>query len=356
MSIDLGFKFDQVVVAQVPLRSVGYSQDDARRFYNEAHQRLTSLPGLESVSLGYTEAWQNNRNESLRIPGFEGEEPCVLFDAVTPEYARTMGMRITQGRWIAESDGAAAPTIVVVSEAFVKTFFPYGNAIGTCIGIGDESNPCRTIVGIVADPRVTGTLDGPAVPVYYLPLAQASTYNFTPRLFIKASGRVEDAMALVRRELQHSAPNLPAVSVRRLSEGFAPYVSTFRLGRLLFGVFGALAGFIAAVGLYSVLSYLATERRREYAIRVALGASAPRVAEPIMRHSLGSAAAGLVAGLAIVLFSADSVQPLLFRSSVDEPLVLVMVSALGVAIGLLAAIGPMITVLRTDAMTVLREP
>ena len=117
-----------------------------------------------------------------------------------------------------------------------------------------------------------------------------------------------------------------------------------------------MAGFIAAVGLYSVLSYLATERRREYAIRVALGAGAPRVAEPILRHSLGSAIAGLVAGLAIVFFAADSVQPLLFRSSLDEPLVLAAVSALGLAIGLLSALGPMITVLRMDAMSVLREP
>jgi ABC-type lipoprotein release transport system permease subunit len=245
--------------------------------------------------------------------------------------------------------------VVVVSDAFVKTFFPNGGAMGTCIGIGDESNPCRTIVGILADPRVTGSLDGPAVPVYYLPLAQASTYSFTPRLFIRASGKVEDAMNLVRRELQRSAPDLPAVSVRRLSEGFAPYVSTFRLGRLLFGVFGALAGFVAAVGLYSVLSYLATERRREYAIRVALGAGATKVAEPILRSSLGSAAAGLAAGLAIVLVFADAVESMLFRSSVVEPGVLGLAAALGLAIGLVAAVGPVLTVLRTDAMDVLRE-
>ena len=356
MAIDLGLRFEQVVVATVPLRSVGYSQADALRFYTEAHRRLSSLPGLESVSLGYTEAWQNNRTEDLRIPGFEGKPPFVIFDAVTHEYARTMGLRMKQGRWLEESDGASAPAVVVVSDAFAKVFFPAGKAIGTCIGIGDESNPCRTIVGIVADPRVTGSLDGPAVPAYYLPLAQASSYSFTPRLFIKANGRMENAMALVRRELQGSAANLPAVSVRRLSDGFAPYVSTFRIGRLIFGLFGVLAGFIAAVGLYSVLSYVATERRREYAIRIALGAGAPRVAQPILRHSLGSALAGLALGLTMVLVSADSVQPLLFRTSVDEPVVLAMVSALGLVIGLVAAVGPMIAVLRSDAMAVLREP
>jgi putative ABC transport system permease protein len=357
MAIDMGFEFDEVIVASVPLRSVGYSQEDARRFYNEAHQRLSSLPGLESVSLGYTEAWQNNRTEDLRIPGYDhSSQPFVLFDAVTPDYARTMQLRVREGRWIAESDAATAPAVVVVSDAFVKTFFPNGGAMGTCIGIGDESNACRTIVGIVADPRVTGSLDGPAVPLYYLPMAQATNYTFTPRLFVRASGRVEGAMNMVRRELQRSAPDLPAVTVRRLSEGFAPYVSTFRLGRLLFGVFGALAGFVAAVGLYSVLSYLATERRREYAIRVALGAGASRVAEPILRHSLGSAAAGLASGLGIVVIFADSVEAMLFRSSVVEPAVLGAAAALGVAIGLVAAVGPVLTVLRTDAMGVLREP
>jgi putative ABC transport system permease protein len=356
LSVDLGFRHEPVIVASVPLQSVGYTQADARRFYEEAYRHLASLPGLESVSLGYTEAWQNNRTEDLRIPGFDGQTPLVLFDAVTPEYARTLGLRVTQGRWIGEADGAAAPAVVVVSESFVKTFFRNGGAIGTCIGIGDESNPCRTIVGVVADPRVTGSLGDPAVPVYFLPLAQAANYNFTPKLFVKAGARIEDAIVLVRRELQRSAPDLPAVSVRRLSDGFTSSVSTYRLGRLIFGVFGALAGFIAAVGLYSVLSYVAVERRREYAIRIALGAAAPRVAEPILRHSLASALAGLVAGLAIVLWFADSVQSMLFRSSVDEPLVLVLVTVSGLAIGLLAAVGPMMNVLRTDAMSVLREP
>jgi hypothetical protein len=79
------------------------------------------------------------------------------------------------------------------------------------------------------------------------------------------------------------------------------------------------------------------------------------VAQPILRHSLGSTAAGLLAGLGIVIAFADQVQPVLFRSSLDEPLVLLSASALGIAIGLLAAIGPVITVLRTDAMAVLRE-
>jgi predicted permease len=354
-SVDLGFEFDRVFAASVSLQSVGYSQADARRFYDEVHPRIAALPGIESASLGYTEPWQNNRNEELRVPGHDGPTPLVLFDAVTPEYARTLGLHVREGRWIGDADGAGAPSVVVVSEAFVKVYFPNGGALGTCIGIGAESNPCRTIVGVVADPRVTGSLDGPAVPVYYLPLAQAGTYSFTPRLFVKAAGRIEDAMRLVRQELSRSAPNLPAISVRRLSDGFAPLVSTFRLGRLIFGVFGALAGFIAAVGLYSVLSYLATERRRDYAIRIALGASASRVVEPIVRHSLISAGAGLVAGLAIVLASADRVQPLLFRTSVDEPGVLAVVAVLGLSVGLLAAIGPVIAVLRTDAMAVLRD-
>jgi ABC-type antimicrobial peptide transport system permease subunit len=266
-----------------------------------------------------------------------------------------MGLRLTRGRWMTDADGAAAPAIVVVSESFVKTFFPHGDAIGTCIGIGDESNPCRTIVGVVADPRMTGSIEGPAVPVYYLPLSQASSYSFTPRLFIKAAGSVSDAMSLVRRELQRSAPDLPAVTVRRLSDGFTPYVSTYRLGRLLFGVFGALAWFVAAVGLYSVLSYLAAERRRDYAIRIALGAGAARVAEPILRTSVASALAGLAIGLAVVFLFADRVQAMLFRTSIDEPPVLAIVVALGVAIGVVAAVGPVLTVLRTDAMSVLRE-
>jgi predicted permease len=356
LDVDLGFDVDRVFVASLPLQSVGYRAASARRFYVDARERLARLPGLESVSLGYTEPWQNNRSESLRIPGFEGTMPFVLFDAVTPEYARTMGLRIRQGRWLAEYDSRGNPPVVVVNEAFVRVLLSAGPAIGTCIGIGADSLPCRTVVGVVSDARMTGSLDAPPAPIYYVPLAQADAYGFTPRLFVRSSGPMRDAMDRVRRELQASATDIPAVSVRPLTEDLAPVVSTYRLGRAIFGAFGALAGVIATVGLFSVLTLLATERRRDYAIRVALGAPRVRVVAPILRHSAESAAAGVVLGLAAVLLLAPRTESLFFRTSIAEPAVLLPVVLLGVVVSLVAAIAPIRSILRADAMSILREP
>jgi len=356
LSVDLGFDVDHVFAASVPLQSVGYSAEAARRFYVDAHARITGLPGVESASLGYTEPWQNNRSEPLRIPSFDGAVPFTLFDAVTPDYARTLGLHARQGRWISTSDVDGSEPVVVVNEAFARTFFRATPAIGACIGIGADSLPCRTIVGIVSDARMTSGLEAPVTPMYYVPLAQATAYSFTPRLFVRSTRRLEDAMAQVRTELQQSSADMPAVSVRPLTEDFAPLVSTWRLGRLIFGAFGALAGFIAAVGLFSVLSFLATERRRDYAIRVALGAPASRVVEPIVRQTAASVGAGVALGLAIVMASSSWVASLLFRTTVLEVSVLGPVILLGLTVGVVAAAGPVRSVLRTNAMAVLREP
>lgn len=356
LAVDLGFDVDRVFAASVPLQSVGYSADAARRFYLDAHPRLAGLPGVESASLGYMEPWQNNRSEPLRIPGFDGAIPFTLFDAVTPEYARTMGLRPRQGRWLAASDVAGNEPVVVVNEAFARTFFRGTPVIGTCIGIGADTLPCRVIVGVVGDARMTGGLDAPVTPAYYVPLAQAAAYRFTPKLFVRSAGRVDDAMARVRAELQRSAADLPVVSVRPLEEDFAPLVSTWRLGRLLFGAFGVLAGFIAAVGLFSVLAFLAAERRRDDAIRLALGAPASKVVAPIVRHTAISIGTGLLLGLAILAAVSSRAESLLFRTTVLEVAVLVPVVLLGLAVGVAAAVAPVRTVLRTNAMAVLREP
>ena len=100
---------------------------------------------------------------------------------VTPEYLRTFGVRMRQGRWIDAADGPNAPPVVVVNETFERMFWPAGAAIGQCVRVGADSMPCRTIVGVVRDFHVTGGVDDPAHPVYYVPFAQAAMFAQRPR-------------------------------------------------------------------------------------------------------------------------------------------------------------------------------
>ncbi|NOT08260.1 MAG: FtsX-like permease family protein, partial [Gemmatimonadales bacterium] len=359
-SFDLGYDMQGVLVGRVSLFSAGYSQLESRQFYLRAHERIRTLPGVVSASLGYTGPWNNNRNEAMHEPGRDSLPTAPLFgapnfDAVTPDYLATMGLRLQVGRWIEESDGAGNAPIMVVNEALTKLYWPGQPALGRCLRIGNESMPCRTIVGVVANHRFTGGLEDDPVAGYFLPLAQSDAYTFTPQLFVQVRG---DPLALVselRRQLQGMAPNLPAATVFPLASNFEPLIASWRLGAMAFSGFGIVAGLVAMVGLFSVLAYLVTERTREFAIRSALGAQPAQVARPVIRQGVMVTATGLAAGLGLTAFAARWLQPMLFQTKLTDPLAVGSVCAALLAMAFLASLGPARRAAGKDPMEALRS-
>ena len=351
--VDVGFDLDSLMVASIPLPA-----DDrvrAQALMARAYERVASLPGVASASLGYMEPWANNTNQTISVPSSTAKPDYVMFDEVTPEYLRTFGVRMKAGRWFDSSDNISAPFVIVVNEALERTFWQPGEAIGKCIRIGVDSMPCRVIVGVIHDFMVTGGVDDPARPVYYVPMAQASMFVQRPKLFFRARGNPTAAGREVRLALQGLESNLPAVGVHPVRDNISWLTSSLKLGASAFTAFGILAAIVGAVGLYSVLSYLILEQRRMHAIKLAIGATPSRVARSVVLFSVVTAGVGIAIGYVALVPIRKVLEPLLFHTKVLEPFTVVSVVALGGAIALAAAFFPVRTVLKTDVMAVLRE-
>lgn len=325
-----------------------------------ARERLREIPGVRGVSLGYMTPWNNNRNENVAIPGRDSL-PTVpnfgspAFDAVTPDYLQTMGMRLVAGRWITEADRAGAQPVIVINESLARLYWPGERSVlGRCLRVGADSMPCREIVGVVADHRFTGGLDDDPVAAYFLPLDQARTHNFDPRLFIRVQGNPEHAVETLRRTLQSLAVDLPAASVRPLQSQVDFLFASWRIGAIAFTALGALAAVIAVVGLTGVLSFLVSERRRDFAIRSALGARSDQISGPVVRQALAVVGIGGVLGAVAVWFASPWLQPQLFHTRLMEPGVVAPLLLALLAAALLAALGPARRAGTSDPMEVLR--
>jgi len=351
--VNVGFDLDSVIVASIPLGAD--DRERAKQLMSRAYERVASLPGVASASLGYMEPWANNTMQNISVPSSTANPDYVMFDEVTPEYLRTFGVKMKAGRWFETSDNVSAPFVIVVNEALERTYWQPGQAIGKCIRIGADSMPCREIVGVVRDFSVTGGVDDPMRPVYYVPVAQASMFPQRPKLFVRPRGDPVVAAREVRLALQGLESSLPAVNVHSVRDNISWLTSSLKLGASAFTSFGILAAIVGAVGLYSVLSYLILEQRRMHAIKLAIGATPSRVAQSVVVFSVATAAVGIAIGYVALVPVRKVLEPLLFHTKLLEPVTVLGVVGLGAVIAVAASFFPVRTVLRTDVMSVLRE-
>ena len=355
VAVDYGFDVRELSRASDSVARRDAARSRARASIVARTSRSRRCPSVESASLAYMEPWSNNTSLDFAVPGSNAKPPWTLFDIATPEYLRTFGAKLRNGRWFDASDRLGAPFVVVVNEAFERVFWPAGSAIGRCIRIGADTMPCRTIVGVVRDFHVTGGADDPPTPVYIVPVAQATMFGQTGRLFFRVRGDGAATAMSVRRSLQQLEPNLPAIDVHPVRQNIDWLVAPLELGASAFTAFGVLAAIVAALGLYSILSYLVIEQRRAHAIKLALGAPARDVALPIVANALLTVGTGMAIGYAALIPLSRVFGTMLFHARVFEPATVASVTTLGALVAALAALVPTRAVLRTDTMSVLRE-
>ena len=353
--VDFGFDADSLVSARITLpaetpRSV------ANDLMVRARERVAAMPGIESAALAYMEPWVNNTYQPVHVPGSDvTPSSSVMFDIATPEYLRTFGVRMRDGRWFDASDGPNAAPVVVINETLEKIFWPAGGAIGKCMRVGADSMPCRTIIGVMRDFRLNGRADDPPQPIDYVPVAQATQYRQRPMLFFRPRGDHAVAIREVRRALQGLSPNLPASQVTSVRDHLVWLVAPLRIGAAAFMAFGIVAAIVGAVGLYSVLAFLILEQRRAHAIRLAIGAVPGSLARSVVRFAVVTVLVGMAIGYALLVPLARVIEPMLFHTRVLEPIAIASVIALGIVTALAASLLPVRSVLKTDVMAVLRE-
>jgi predicted permease len=355
-AIDVGFDIASLGSGRIPLPA-GTPVSRTRDLMLQARERVAAMPGIASASLGYMEPWSNNVELPVEVPGSSVEPPWILFDYATPEYLETFGATMRAGRWISTEDHAGSTPVIVINEALEKVFWSPDKAIGNCIRVGGDTMPCRTIIGVVRDFKVTGGIEDPVRPVYYLPFAQVAWASQRPTLFFRArAGHTPESVTpAVRYALQTLEPGLQAASVRPTARNVEWVTSPLKLGASVFVAFGILAAVVGSVGLFSVLSFVVVEQRRRHAVQLALGATPALVGRSIGRFAVMVTGTGVALGLIALVPLARLIDPLLFRTRILDPSALLAVAVLGLLLALTAAAMPIRAIYRMQVMTTLRE-
>ena len=311
---DAGFDIDRLLVAGLNPAALNPMEQpplDVERV-DAMDQRVRRLPGVVDVAQASGMAVGSWQMVVLRVRGRASlprmQGPFIR--AVTPNFFRVMGLAITKGRGFTEADGTGAFKVALVNTAMAKALWPSGDPLGACLYV-DRSAECTTVVGVVAteQPDVRGS--GPAQ--YYVPLAQYAQGGNSRSLVVRAGGDPERLVRPVLHIMAELFPDLSRDRVAVLADQFAWEWRPWKVGLGLFGAAGGLALFLAAMGLYAVVTFSVRQREHEFGIRRALGARVSDLVRLVVVHVAALGATGILLGGAAAYWSARFVQPLLYR-------------------------------------------
>ena len=387
LNVDTGFDPEGVVTAQVslsPQRFVDAALERefsprayvrAAQFFSDAIEGIRSVPGVRAVGavnglplMG--EIWSKSLTLLDRpFPAGLRDLPQYQFRVVAGDYFRAMGIRVLNGRPLGDGDTVDSPPVVVVNREAVRVFWNGEDPVGKAVSL----NPPRallpadilrrlpasfepatfTVVGVVDDVR-NGGLTSAVLPTVYAPYSQASEGAMNMFLTVRADGDPMMVVPGVRERIRQIDPNQPLASIQTMSARVATSVSQQRTQVTVLAVFAAMAVFLAAIGIYGVMSYWVNERKKEIGIRIALGAERQEVMRLVLRQAAAVLGIGLAAGAAGALVATRVLQSLLFEVSATDPAIFVTFIVVLAASGWIAAYIPARRATRFDPMVTLR--
>jgi len=277
----------------------------------------------------------------------------LFWTGVTPHFFRALNLPVLHGRGFTDREGMARSAVALVNEAFVKRYFPGAEILGRRFRVQEEAEMgWITIVGVVPDFRDDG-IDNEISPVAYLPFPYLATPSMG--LTIRTALPPSQAMAQVRREIRASDPELPIYEVFTMEQVRQRGFWEFRFFGGMFSVFGGIALFLAAIGVYGVLSYSVSQRVREIGIRVALGAQRGHVLRLIVGQGLRLALTGVAFGLFGAFVVTRVIRSLLYGVSPTDPVSFGVIAFLLTAVAWLASFLPANRALAVDPLEALRN-
>jgi predicted permease len=352
-----GFGTEQRITMQLRPDLAGYSEDDARRFYDDLAARSVALPGIRSATLtsNIPLTWFFLRTERVVPEGYilpaDREGVDLFYHVVDPHYFDTMGIRLSSGRGFRESDSAGSPPVAIVNEAFASRFLPE-DAVGARLRIGKRDGPMVEVVGIAATVKNLSVIE-PPVSLLYLPFAQ---HPASVMALVAETVGDPGPMASALADMIHARdPDVPISRTQTMEAVFETgSVSMLRIVRRTYDAASLMGLFLALIGLYAVLAYQVARRTREIGIRMALGARGGEVVGLFLRRAGGIVLAGLAIGTGLSLVAGEAVDRNLGGAGLD-PTPLVIVIPLMLATTTLASLVPAWRAARIDPQRALRE-
>jgi putative ABC transport system permease protein len=280
---------------------------------------------------------------------------------VTPGYFDTLGIALRAGRDISESDTVDSPYVAVVSESFVRRYWPNQDPIGRKFHFDFADFPFaaqdRTVVGVVNDVRFRG-LERRNEPQVYLAnrqLPDRTLLFYAPKeLVIRASGDNAALISAARKIIHKADPEMPIPAVRPLQEVVERQTTSRTTQLRLIGVFAVLALLLAAIGIHGLLSFAVGQRSAEFGLRIALGAPSGEILRMVLREGTLLAGIGAVFGLILSYAAGRSIQALLAGVSPLDGATMAVAGLVAVAMTLSGSLIPAIRAMRTDPTTILR--
>lgn len=369
LHVDPGFDVKGVVTAATSVPQSLYPKNpDVNELMDRTLAAMRAIPGVTAAGATTTIPWGGDHNDSVILaegyvmkPGESVISPEQL--VVTPGYFEAMHIAMVTGRPFDDRDRESGPGTIIVDERLAHHFWPDRNPIGRRMYFPQDINDLlktdahtrwMTVVGVIR-PVHTADVEGNGNPVgaYYMPYAQHAERGYV--LAIKTSGDTGAVMRAVRVRFSGVAPSLALFDLHTMEERGDLALAGRRASLTLAMLFGGLALFLSAIGIYGVLAYLVTQRQREIGIRTALGCSAGGVVKLVVGEALWLLGAGLILGVGGSAALRSVVAGQLYGVKPLDPAVMSAVILTLAAVGLAACVGPARRATRVDPVTVLRE-
>jgi predicted permease len=348
-----GYNTNRVTLAAFDLRGNGYTDDRAIQFYDHLLAQLRTNPAVESASMErFVPLWFTGQGYSTsKVENYTpqpNEDMGIDFNVVGPDYFHVVQIPLISGRDFSEQDRDGAPKVVIVNQSMSNRFWPGQGATGRRVHIWGE---WRTVVGVVHDIKYH-RMNEPPEPFIYLPQLQAEGAD--TNILIRSQLPKAAVIGVVRSAAKSLDSKVQPLETDSLDGLLKASMFANRTAASLASVLGFLGTFLAALGIYGVLSYSVSQRIREIGIRVALGARRRHVLQLVVGHGLRLALFGVAVGALAAAAVTRGMGSLLFGVSATDPLTFVFVMFLVAMVAALAAYIPARRAMRVDPMIALR--
>ncbi|MEP6916291.1 MAG: FtsX-like permease family protein, partial [Acidobacteriota bacterium] len=358
VAVDPGLDPRNVLTMEMALPQADtYGPPVRTTFCDDLRREVGALPGVTSVAamshlpLSGANAGRSFSMESRPTP--EGGANAG-YRLTCQGYFQTLGIPILKGRDFNSADATSAPGVVIINDSTASRYWPNQDPIGQRLKLGrqDSHSPWLTVVGVVGSVRHAG-LDSEVRREMFRPYSQASWPGMT--ITVKTAVEPMSLASPVRSALGRIDPNQPVSRIRTMEQVVAESLGSRRFPMLLLSLFSVVGLVLAAVGVYGVVSYVVSQRRREMGIRMALGARAGQVIGLVLRRSLLPIAAGIAAGIAVALAASRVLSALLYHVQPGDPAVLGGIVVLLGACAVTACLVPARRAASVNPIVVLRE-